>query len=524
VQSNEPLRGTLSEGALAPLLGRLQRMRASGWLRVSGVTLRSGIPSVTRLGLRLQDGHLAAVEAEDDPLRPLPADLAQRAAAGITRILACRDAVHSWDGDHEAAPREPSAPLLAALAVRAVDGLDAGVVEAALGDTDRCLVAPSAQPGLAALTSSHLALLARVRPEVTAGELLRLGGESAARDLLALLCAGVLDWAAPRAASAPSDPASAHRPPTATSAAFRSLSTEAAAPKTATPKPVAPKPAASKTAATRTATAPPAATNAPPAPAPVSTAQLRREIEDAHAALRGASHFAVLGLAVGASPDEVRQAFARLARRYHPDTQRDAALQDLRPKLNDVFVAVGNAYAVLKDPAARDRYERAMGLHMAPRATSTARGTEAFVSTPATRAAEPIEARLIRAAEALDAQQPWEAIRLLEEAVAASGGEIKRRAQVLLGRAYADRERPREAEKVLLEVLQGDPLSVPACLLLGRIYRERGMAKRARGMFERVLEIDPMQIDAVRELAVLGADTTPPPSGGSLFSRLRDRH
>jgi tetratricopeptide (TPR) repeat protein len=160
----------------------------------------------------------------------------------------------------------------------------------------------------------------------------------------------------------------------------------------------------------------------------------------------------------------------------------------------------------------------------APRVSVAARDATAFLSTPAARPDEPIEARLIRAEEALDAQQPWEAIRLLEEAVAASGGEIKRRAQVLLGRAYADRERPREAEKILLEVLQADPLSVAACLLLGRIYRERGMAKRARGMFERVLEIDPIQIDAVRELAVLGADPSPPPPGGSLFSRLRDRH
>ena len=508
--TNEPLRGTLSEGALAPLLGRLQRMRASGWLRVSGMTLRSGIPSVTRLGLRLQEGHLVAVEAEDDPLRPLPADLVQRATAGITRILACRDAVHSWDGDHEAAPLDRSAPLLAALSVRAVDGLDASVVDAALGDADRCLVTPaSAQPGLAALTSSHLGLLARVRPEVKAAELIRSGGESAARDLLALLCSGALDWAPPRPEAAATDrppvaASDARRPPTATSAAYRSL--KAPAPLT---KPVAP----------RTATAAPA----PPAPAPPSTAQMRREIQDAHAALRGASHFAVLGLTVGASADEVRHAFARLARRYHPDAQRDPALQDLRQKLNDVFVAVGNAYAVLKDAGARDRYERAMGLRTAaPRVTNGAR--EAFVSTPATRADEPIETRLIRAEEALDSQQPWEAIRLLEEAVAAAGGTLKLRAQVLLGRAYADRERPREAEKVLLEVLQGDPLSVPACLLLGRIYRERGMAKRARGMFERVLEIDPMQIDAVRELAVLGADTTPPPAGGSLFSRLRDRH
>jgi tetratricopeptide (TPR) repeat protein len=254
-------------------------------------------------------------------------------------------------------------------------------------------------------------------------------------------------------------------------------------------------------------------------------AELRREIEQAHAALRGANHFAVLGLTVSASEDDVRQAFARLARRYHPDAQRDPALQDLRTKLNDVFVAVGNAYAVLKDAGARDRYERSMNLRLAaPRVATAAREAAAFLST-ASRADEPIENRLLRAEEALDAQQPWEAIRLLEEAVAAAGGELKRRAQVLLGRAYADRERPREAEKVLLEVLQADPLSVPACLLLGRLYRERGMAKRARGMFEKALEIEPDQPEALRELAALGsAEPSPPPAGGSLFSRLRDRH
>ena len=227
---NEPVRGTLSEGALPPLLGRLQRARATGWLRVSGVTLRSGIPSVTRLGLKLQDGHVIAVEADDDPLRPLPPDLAERATVGLTRIVACRDAVQSWDPATESASLESSSPLLAALAIRAVDRLEASVVEGALGDTDRRLVAGTAgEAGQAALTSGHRALLARVRPEVKAGELIRLGGDGAARELLGLLCAGVLDWAPPPPApsSAPDRPAATApardsvRPPTGTSAAYR---------------------------------------------------------------------------------------------------------------------------------------------------------------------------------------------------------------------------------------------------------------------------------------------------------------
>ncbi|HYU41153.1 MAG TPA: DnaJ domain-containing protein [Vicinamibacteria bacterium] len=490
MRTHEPLKGTLSEGALAPLLGGLQRTRASGWLRVSSMTLRSGIPSVTRFGLRLQEGRVVAVEADEDPLRPLPADLTERATLGLTRILACRDAVQSWDPTTEVVTVDPAAPLLAALALRAVDRVDAAVVEAALGDADRGLVAGASAEAGNALTSSHRALLARIRPEVKAAELLRSGGEAAARELLALLCAGVVEWA-------PAVPATgaARRPPTGTSAALRSLSAPAPA------KPAAPAPS-----------------SAPPG-------QMRREIEEAHAALRGASHFAVLGLTVSASEDEVRQAFARLARRYHPDAQRDPALQDVRPKLNDIFVAVGNAYAVLKDAGARDRYERAMGLrNPAPRVTAPAREAAADTSAPANRADEPIETRLLRAEEALDAQQPWEAIRLLEETMSAAAGALKVRAQVLLGRAYADRERPREAEKVLLEVLQADPVSVPACLLLGRIYRERGMAKRARGMFERALEIEPGRVDAQRELFALGVVPAPPPPGGLLRSRFRDRH
>jgi tetratricopeptide (TPR) repeat protein len=502
VHTNVPLKGTLSEGALAPLLGRLQRTGASGWLRVSSMTLRSGIPSVIRFGLRLHDGRVVAVEADEDPLRPSPADLAERATIGLTRILACRDAVQSWDPTTEIATptteiatHDPAAPLLAALALRAVDRVDAAVVEAALGDADRGLVAgASAEAGHALLTSSHRALLARVRPEVKAAELIRSGGEAAARELLALLCAGIVEWA----------PVETHAPP----------------PPPQTDSPVA-RPATVAVSAKPAAPAP----SAPAAPPSAPSGQMRREIEEAHAALRGANHFAVLGLTVSASEDEVRRAFARLARRYHPDAQRDPALQDVRQKLNDIFVAVGNAYAVLKDAAARDRYERAMGLRLAaPRVTVPAREAAAGPSAPAQRADEPIETRLLRAEEALDARQPWEAIRLLEETVSAAAGTLKVRAQVLLGRAYADRERPHEAEKVLLEVLQDDPVSVPACVLLGRIYRDRGMVKRARGMFERALEIEPGRVDAQRELLALGVDPAPPPPGGSSRSRVRDRH
>jgi len=338
----EVVRGTLAAGALAPRLGRLQRACASGWLRLSGVQLRSGIPSVIRVGIRLRGGRVVAAEVPDDPLRPLPpgADLAERATAGLARILACGDAVEGWEPLMETGAADPAAPLLAAVAVRAIDRLDEAAVRAALGDTSRHLLAVGTEESASAMRAaiSDRALLAGISPGVTAADLLRAQGEAGERALLAVLGAGLAEWApeppslpAPPPAVKPastSAPSPASRPITATSQAFREV---------------------------QAATA--------PRPTPTSVAA-RQEIEAAHAALRGATHFGVLGLGVSASDEEIRQAFARLARRYHPDAQTEPGLADLGPKLTDLFVAASKAYAVLKDPAARDRYERAMSLRM----------------------------------------------------------------------------------------------------------------------------------------------------------------
>ena len=253
----------------------------------------------------------------------------------------------------------------------------------------------------------------------------------------------------------------------------------------------------------------------PPAPPPSADA-IRREVEASHRALRGSTHFQVLGVGIGASPEEVRQAFSRLARRYHPDAQRDPAFHDLRQKLTELFVAVSDSYGVLKDAGARERYERSLGLQ----AARPASGTHPAMRPPSP-VGDPVEARLLAAEEALGTQQPWEAVRLLEEALPAATGNVRIRAQILLGRAYTARERPREAEKILLDVLQTDPRSVSACLLLGRLYRDRGMAKRARGMFERVLEVDPSNAEAGRELGGAPDPAPEAPGRGSLLSRLR---
>jgi curved DNA-binding protein len=61
--------------------------------------------------------------------------------------------------------------------------------------------------------------------------------------------------------------------------------------------------------------------------------------------------YEVLGVGRDAGPEEVQEAYRRLARRYHPDVNRD-------PGAEDRFKEVNEAYSVLSDPRTRARYDR----------------------------------------------------------------------------------------------------------------------------------------------------------------------
>src|SRR5919198_423174 len=62
-------------------------------------------------------------------------------------------------------------------------------------------------------------------------------------------------------------------------------------------------------------------------------------------------YYKILGVARGASADEIKKAFRKLARKYHPDVNPGDK------KAEEKFKEINEAYEVLSDPDKRRKYD-----------------------------------------------------------------------------------------------------------------------------------------------------------------------
>jgi len=245
---------------------------------------------------------------------------------------------------------------------------------------------------------------------------------------------------------------------------------------------------------------------------PASADPRRLEILEAFEGLKQRTHFEVLGISRDATEAQVKEAYFRLAKRYHPDVHHDPALSDLRGNLEEVFIRLGEAYEVLRNPRIRASYERSLAEPVAPAAPVLDPGLE-----------EEMAKQSIRKAERSMAQEKfWEAIQLLEPAISRVDGKFKQAGRVMLARAYARNPNwVKQGEELLLTVIQEDPKNVQAYLALGGIYRSGGLRNRAITMFRKALELEPEHGEALEQLNALAPDPPPSAEGGLLKKLLR---
>jgi hypothetical protein len=395
---------------------------------------------------------------------------------------------------------------------------DPDVIRYALGDMDRVLT-PSADPLLRfqkiTLSPSDGFVLSRVDGTLTARQitlLIPMPVEQTQKSLFGLLCTGVIEYLPTpakkaRVASVKAPPA----PPPFEPPAPPSLPRPAPSPPSAAPTPTRPEPLP---VAPPPPPPPPPRPAAPPAVADKPAVNRRQEIMETYEGLRVRNHFEVLGIVRASNEAQVKEAYFRLAKQFHPDVHHDAALADLRDKLDAVFIRLGEAYEVLRNPRSRASYEETLG-RSAPRPAAPG-GSPPPPPAPEPKPDPEAEARAaeiaIRQADKLiEKERYWDAIQLLEPAVGIVQGKSRQRARVLLARAYLKNPKwVKRAEEVLLSVVQDDPQNMDALLMLGRIYKSSGIKSRSVSMFKKVLELKPDHEEARAELVDQVGEPEPP--------------
>jgi len=403
---------------------------------------------------------------------------------------------------------------------------DPSVVSGVLGDLDRVLVA-SDNPQLrfqnVALTPKEGFVMSRIDGTLTAREvftLIPLPPEDTERSLFVLMCTGAVEYRTAGAREAPGSGARAARASAAVSAS--SPPSRPAAPPAA-PPPATPPPSVSPVPAPR---APAAADSEASQREKVhQLLEARRQfIVNAHEATATKNHFEFLGVPRSATEAQVKEAYFRIARPLHPDSNRDPGLADLQDKREVAFHRLSSAYETLRDPQRRARYEADLDARAPRRRPEPTPPPEppppAAPAPPPDRVAEASQAlESVRQAERLFKEEKyWDAIQLLEPAISRLERVSRLRAQVLLARAYMKNPNwGRRAEELLLRVVQESPDHADAYVALGQLYRASQLKSRAQAMFRKAVQAQPGHQEALAELASL--DSEGPPDGGALLKK-----
>jgi cytochrome c-type biogenesis protein CcmH/NrfG len=245
----------------------------------------------------------------------------------------------------------------------------------------------------------------------------------------------------------------------------------------------------------------------PPPDLDPETAALRDEILKLHQGLKARSFYELLDVPRKATVREITGAYAKLARKYHPDRIAQVGLPELKEPANAIFIRLGEAKETLCDSEERAWYDRKLASGSLTPATGTPQaGAEVQPGGMAIgwNAANDV---IAQARSLLKDEQYWDVIQKMEAAIPLVPDEPQRRImQVLLAKATLKNPKwVRRAEEQLRRVVSEDPKQVEALLALGQIYRNGGLRARATRMYSRVLQLERRNEEAKAALAELEA-------------------
>ena len=220
----------------------------------------------------------------------------------------------------------------------------------------------------------------------------------------------------------------------------------------------------------------------------------RVSVQKAYFDAKGQNHYQLLGVDAEATGLEIKEAYERLTRLYHPDQQYRPGMEQMKGELEDLFGRVTEAYKVLSDDSRRWEYDLSLATAMTGRAAvSTGPGHARPKDQAAAREAFVQGVRSFKARD-------WESATLhFKEAArldCTGATYFSHLALALLQRP----KREAEAEEAMLAAIELEPANPEHRANLGLLYKKAGMEDHAKGAFLEALRLDPKNVKALKAL------------------------
>jgi curved DNA-binding protein CbpA len=206
------------------------------------------------------------------------------------------------------------------------------------------------------------------------------------------------------------------------------------------------------------------------------------------------NYYQVLGVSPTSSTEEIKTAYFRLARRFHPDKYHKEAGTDLYRRVQSAFGEIARAYETLKDEKSRKSYDLKNKDKIRPEETTKAEKTTK-AEDPITMAKKSFE----EGYELLMRKEYETAYPLLAKAVFLDPNNAQYHAY--FGKLLSANERMRfRAEEEIRKAINIEPQNPLYRIMLAELYMDYGFYRRAEGELRRLLEIDPNNKQALEML------------------------
>jgi curved DNA-binding protein CbpA len=225
-------------------------------------------------------------------------------------------------------------------------------------------------------------------------------------------------------------------------------------------------------------------------------------IEQTYASLSSKDYYTLLGVTTKADLSQIKTAYYKLARKFHPD--RYYGLEDpvLKEKIDIIFSTINVAYETLKNTKARHQYDAAP---VEDRRISTAAVVQEPNRPPRETAIKVAEDYYQRAQKSYSSRNFFEAVQFLRSATQIAPDVPKYWRQ--LGIVLTKNEQWRkEAEDSFNRAIDLEPLNAENHLYLAFLYRNSALKLRARRCFAKVLELDPKNDVAAAQIAEIDTE------------------